>query len=61
MSKNYILVSGLVFGLIALGHTSRALMQLPAHIGSAEFPVWVSWVVAAVAGSLCVWAFRCRG
>ena len=60
MSNNYAVVSGLVFGFIAAAQTSRALMQLPAHVGSFEIPVWVSWVVAVVAGSLCVWAFRSK-
>ena len=60
MSKNYILVSGLVFGVVALAQASRALMQLPAQVGSFEVPVWASWVAAVVAGSLCVWAFRSR-
>lgn len=58
MAKNYIIVSGLVFGVIALAQASRAVMQLQVHVGSFEVPVWASWVAAAVAGSLCVWAFR---
>ncbi len=61
MSKNYIVVSGLIFGFIALAQASRALMQLPVHAGSVEIPVWASWVAAAVTGSLCVWAFRSKG
>ena len=60
MSKNYIVVSGLVFGVVALAQASRALMQLPVHIGSAEIPVWASWIAAVVAGSLCAWAFRSK-
>ena len=61
MSKNYIVVSGLVFGVIALAQASRALMQVPIQIGAFEAPVWASWVAAVVAGSLCVWAFRSKG
>ena len=60
MSNKYVLVSGVVFGFIAVAQASRALLQVPAHLGSFEIPVWVSWVVAVVAGSLCVWAFRSR-
>lgn len=60
MSKCYILVSGLVFGIVALAQASRALMQLPVHIGSFEIPVWASWVASAVAGGLCAWAFRSK-
>ena len=61
MSKTYIIVSGAVFGVVALGQAFRAAMLLPVHIGSHEIPVWASWVAAAVAGSLAVWAFRSRG
>ena len=60
MSKNYVVVSGLVFGIVALAQASRALMQLPVQVGSLEIPVLVSWVAAIVAGGLCVWAFRSR-
>ena len=60
MSNNYIVVSGVVFGVVALAQAARALMQLPVHIGSFEIPVWASWLAAAVAGSLCVWAFRSK-
>jgi hypothetical protein len=58
MSKNYIVVSGLVFGVVTLAQVLRAAMQLPVHVGGFEIPVWASWVAAVVAGSLCVWAFR---
>jgi len=61
MSKNYVLVSGLIFGLVAVAQASRALMQLPVHVGSFEIPVLASWVATVVAGALCVWAFRSRG
>ena len=60
MSGKYILVSGIIFGLIAVAHVWRALMQLPINIGSTGIPVWVSWIAAVVAGALCVWAFQNR-
>lgn len=60
MSNKYVLVSGLIFGLVAVGQTLRALSQVPVHVGSFEIPVWASWVAAVVTGSLCVWAFRSR-
>ena len=56
--KNYVVVSGLVFGFICLAQLTRALMQVPVHAGSVEIPVWASWIAAAVTGSLCTWAFR---
>lgn len=60
MSSNYALVSGIVFGIVAIAQASRAFMQLPIQAGNFEVPVWASWVAAVVAGSLCVWAFRSR-
>jgi hypothetical protein len=60
MSKNYIVVSGLAFGVVALAQASRALMRLPVQVGSFEVPVWASWVAAVVAGGLCVWALRSK-
>ena len=58
MSNKYVVVSGLIFGFVAVAQTLRALIQLPVHVGSFEVPVWASWIAAAVTGSLCVWAFR---
>ena len=58
MSKNYIVVSGLIFGLVALGQVARAIAQLPVLIGSFEVPVFASWIAAAVAAGLCYWAFK---
>ena len=58
--KNYILVSGVFFGIVCLAQATRAVLQVPVHAGSFEIPVWASWVAAAVTGSLCVWAFRAK-
>ena len=58
MSKNYIVVSGLIFGVVAVGQVLRAAMQVSVSVGGFEIPVWASWVAAVVAGSLCAWAFR---
>jgi hypothetical protein len=60
MSGKYLVVSGAVFGIVAVLQVARAVMQLPVHVGSFEIPVFASWVAAVVAGSLCVWAFRSR-
>jgi len=54
----YRTISGMVFGLIAIGQGIRAAMQVPVQVGATAIPVWVSWVAFVVAGSLCVWAFR---
>ena len=60
MPGKYVVVSGVLFGVIAVLQAVRALYQWPVHIGSVDIPVWVSWVALVVTGSLCVWAFRSR-
>ena len=59
--SGYRTISGVVFGLIALGHGIRAALQVPATLGSIQIPIWVSWVAVVIAGALCVWAFRSSG
>jgi hypothetical protein len=58
MPSKYVVVSGVLFGVIAVLQAVRAVYQWPVHVGSVEIPVWVSWIAMVVAGSLCVWAFR---
>jgi len=59
--SSYRTISGIVFGLIGLGHGIRAALQVPVQLGSTSIPVWVSWVAVVVAGVFCVWAFRKPG
>jgi hypothetical protein len=54
----YRTISGVVFGLIAVVQGIRIARQLPVQVGSASIPMGVSWIAVAVAGGLCVWAFR---
>jgi hypothetical protein len=58
MPSKYVVVSGVLFGVMALVQALRALNQWPVQIAGFDVPVWVSWVATVVAGSLCVWAFR---
>ncbi len=58
MRSKYVVVSGVLFGILAVAQAVRALNQWPVHVGGFDVPVWVSWVAVVVAGSLCVWAFR---
>jgi hypothetical protein len=60
MANNYIVVSGLIFGFVAVAHVVRAFGAVPVQIGSFGVPVWASWVAAVVAGALCTWAFRSK-
>lgn len=57
MSNKYIIVSGVVFGIVALLQLARAMYGWPVQIAEFNLPIWASWVAVFVAGSLCVWAF----
>jgi hypothetical protein len=61
MKTNYPLVTGVIFGLVALLQALRAIADWSVQIGPINVPVWFSWVAAVVAGSLAIWAFRSRG
>jgi hypothetical protein len=60
MTSRYVVVSGVIFGFMALAQLFRAVNQVPAQVGSVEIPVWVSWVAVVLAGSMCTWAFASR-
>jgi hypothetical protein len=60
MRNAYPVVSGVVFGLLALLQAVRAFNHWPVQVSTFQVPVLFSWVVAVVAGCLCVWAFRSR-
>ena len=59
--RTYLLISGSLFGLISLLHLLRLLWHWPAVIGAWTVPLWASGVGLAIAGSLCLWAFRLAG
>ena len=61
MKNKYVVVSGVVFGVVAVLHVVRALNQWPVHVGTFEIPVWASWIGMVGAGGFCAWAFRSRG
>ena len=56
--RAYIQITGVIFGLIALVHAERLILDWPAQVAGWAVPVWVSWVAILVAGALCAWAFR---
>jgi hypothetical protein len=56
--RAYIQITGVVFGVLALGHGVRLVLDWPAQVAGWVIPIWLSWVAIFVAGSLCVWAFR---
>lgn len=58
MKSNYTKVSGVVFALVAILQTVRALAGWSVQIGAFNVPVLFSWVAATTAGGLAVWAFK---
>ena len=60
MKDSYTLVSGLIFGIVAVLQAVRAVSQWTVQVGPISVPVWFSWVAVVVAGGLCVWAFTSR-
>jgi len=57
-SNAYLKVSGSIFALITLGQLTRLTLQIPVQVGTWTVPLWPSLIVAALALTLCVWAFR---
>ena len=52
------MVSATVFAVVAIAHAARAVLQLPIHLGgTAEIPMWVSWLGTPGAGLLSLWGF----
>ena len=56
--RAYLMVSGCLFGIIALAQLIRALKQVPVTLGGHNVPVTLSWVAAIVGSSLSAWALR---
>jgi uncharacterized protein YacL len=54
----YLLISGVIFGLIALGHLIRVISGLALAIGQFSVPMWASYVAIVVSVVLCVWGIR---
>lgn len=51
-SKNYNLLTGLIFAFIAILHLCRVVLGWEAVIADWYMPMWLSWVAVVVAGFL---------
>lgn len=58
MNKNYLLVSGIIFGIVACAHLARVIFGWQMLIDSWTIPLWFSWVGFIGAGALSLWAFK---
>ena len=57
-SKNYCIVSGIIFTLVAVLHGLRLALGWSALIGSWSMPMWLSGVGLVIAGFLAYSAFN---
>jgi len=53
----FFLISGIIFGLVALFHALRLAFRWQVHLRSQEIPMWLSGVGFVAAAGLCIWAF----
>ena len=58
MHKQYVLVSALVFAIVAIVQLLRVLNQWDVQIGPYAVPLAFSGVAMVVAAALSVWGFR---
>lgn len=56
--KSYLVVSGVVFGLVACFHLARIVFDWQAQVGTWVAPFWLSWGGLIGASVLSGWAFR---
>ena len=56
--KNYCLVSGVVFSLVALAHLLRVVNGMSIQIDDFVVPMLASWIGLMVPAGLAFWAFR---
>jgi hypothetical protein len=54
--KSYLIVTGVLFGVIAIVHLLRLIYGWPAQIGGWNMPLWLSWVGVLIASALCAWS-----
>jgi hypothetical protein len=55
-SRSYILISAVIFSLVALAHLVRAVLGWGLVINGWQVPMWPSWLALVVLAGLIVWA-----
>jgi hypothetical protein len=53
----YFLVSGIIFGVVALLHGLRLAFRWEVRLRSQNIPMWLSGIGLAAAAGMCCWAF----
>ena len=54
----YLLISGVIFGLVAIMHLLRVINTWSFQIGPMDIPMWMSYGGIVIPAVLCGWAFR---
>jgi hypothetical protein len=57
LMRSYLVVTGVLFGAVALAHLLRLIYAAPVQIGAQAVPMWISVIGLVIAGGLCIWAF----
>jgi hypothetical protein len=55
--RSYLIVSAIVFCVVALANLTRLALGVPIEIGSFRVPTAASWGPVLLAGTLAVWGF----
>jgi uncharacterized membrane protein len=53
----FVLVSGIIFGVVAMIHAVRLALRLRVRVDSRELPMWFSVLGLVVSAGLAAWAF----
>ena len=56
--KEYCVVSGVLFFLVALGHLLRIVYGMSVQVDEFVIPMSASWIALIISAFLAVWAFR---
>ncbi len=59
--RTYFVISGVIFGGVALLHLLRLINHWEVVLGPWTMPLCLSWLGLVVAGALSLWAFRLAG
>ena len=55
--RSFIVVSTLIFLIVAVAHLTRIVLAWPVQIGSLDVPMWISWIALVVTAALSAWGF----
>ena len=57
-ARTYVVLSGMIFGFVAVVHLLRAVNGWTFEVGRVSVPLEASWLAFVVTAALCAWAIR---